>query len=150
MPMSSAAARIAATTAAALALSVGLAACTASSGFVQTRAMGYVMPDDAIKQVRPGQSQQLVQVVMGSPMTSNTFGTEEAWYYVETKVNQTAFGLNIPVERKVLAVYFGKDKKVVDTALYGLKDGRAIPIESRRTPSFGEDRNFIESILASL
>ena len=49
----------------------------------------------------------------------------------------------------MLAVYFDKNKRVVDKAVYTAQDGRVIQLESRRTPSFGEDRTFIESILAS-
>ncbi|MDB5506492.1 MAG: outer membrane protein assembly factor BamE [Devosia sp.] len=129
---------------------LALSACTASTGFVQTRTQGYVLPKDAIQQVRPGQSDKLVATVLGSPMTTNEFGGQTAWYYVETKVNQTAFGLKIPTERTVLAVYFDKNMKVVDTAMYGLKDGRSITISARRTPSFGADKSFIESIISSI
>ena len=89
-------------------------------------------------------------MVLGSPQTTNSFGNETAYYYVQTKVEQTAFGLEIAKDRTVLAVYFDKNKKVVDKAVYGTKDGKVFQIESRRTPSFGEDRTFIESILASI
>ena len=48
-------------------------------------------------------------MVLGSPATTNTWGDEEAWYYIETKVSQTAFGLTRVQERTVLAVYFGNN-----------------------------------------
>ena len=51
--------------------------------------------------------------------------------------------------RTVLAVYFDKNGKVIDRAVYGKEDGRLVAIESRRTPSFGEDRTFLQSILDS-
>jgi outer membrane protein assembly factor BamE (lipoprotein component of BamABCDE complex) len=51
--------------------------------------------------------------------------------------------------RTVLVVYFDKNKKVVDKAVYGLQDGKTVAIESRRTPSYGEDRSFIDQILQS-
>jgi hypothetical protein len=38
---------------------------------------------------------------------------------------------------------------VIDKAVYSLKDGKTVTIETRRTPSFGEDRSFIDSILQS-
>ena len=103
-----------------------------------------------MQQIRPGQSQDLVRVVLGSPQSTNSFGDQSAWYYVETKVSQTAFGLSMVKERTVLAVYFDKNKRVKDKALYGLKDGRAIAIESRRTPSYGADKTFIDSLLGSV
>jgi outer membrane protein assembly factor BamE (lipoprotein component of BamABCDE complex) len=51
--------------------------------------------------------------------------------------------------RTVLAVYFDKNQKVIDKAVYGLKDGKTVTVETRRTQSFGEDRSFIDSILKS-
>lgn len=135
--------------AAAIAVGLTLSACS-GTGLVAQRTQGYVLPDDAIAQVRPGSSQDFVRIVLGSPQTTSTFGGETAWYYVETKVNQTAFGLTMVKERTVLAVYFGADRRVSDRALYSLEDGRAIAIEQRRTGSYGEDRNFVESLLASI
>ncbi len=135
----------------AVAAALVLAGCSASGlSLTQHRTQGYSISQDALAQIRPGQSQQLVTMVLGSPQTTNSFGNETAYYYVQTKVEQTAFGLEIAKDRTVLAVYFDKNKKVVDKAVYGTKDGKVFQIESRRTPSFGEDRTFIESILASI
>lgn len=134
---------------AATALGVALAGCS-GAGFVSTRTEGYVISDSALQQIRPGQSVDLVVAVLGSPQTTNTFGEETAYYYVETKIEQTAFGLKIPKERRVLAIYFDKAHRVSDKALYGLADGRVVAFESRRTPSYGQDRTFVESILASI
>ena len=50
----------------------------------------------------------------------------------------------------MLADYFDKNNRVAARAVYGLKDGRVINIDNRRTPSFGEDRTFIQSILSSV
>jgi outer membrane protein assembly factor BamE (lipoprotein component of BamABCDE complex) len=49
----------------------------------------------------------------------------------------------------VLAVYFDNRGKVVEKAVYGLEDGKVINMETRRTPSFGQDRTFLEAILQS-
>lgn len=132
----------------ALAAALALSGCS-SMGMSATRIQGYAISDSALAQIRPGQSKQLVAIVLGSPQTQSEFGEEEAWYYVETTVDQTAFGLSTVRERKVLAIYFDSNDRVVDKALYGLEDGRVFAIESRRTPSFGEDRTFIESIIQS-
>jgi len=130
-------------------LVVALAACSSSSALVQTRTQGYEISDSAMAQIRPGQSQELVTLVLGSPQSTNTFGDQSAWYYVETKVRQTSFGMTMIDSRTVLAIYFDKNKKVVDKAVYGLQDGKTIAIESRRTSSFGEDRSFVDQILQS-
>jgi outer membrane protein assembly factor BamE (lipoprotein component of BamABCDE complex) len=135
--------------AAALVLALGLSACSGTGGFSSTRTQGYEISQDALAQIRVGQSQDLVTLVLGSPQTTNNFNEGTAWYYVETKVNETAFGLSNVQSRTVLAVYFDKNKKVSDTAVYGQKDGRVFAIEQRRTPSYGQDKNFIESIISS-
>lgn len=130
-----------------LLLSFGLAAC--SNTFTSVRTQGYEISESSLAQVRAGQSQDLVVAVMGSPQTQGTFGDETAFYYVETKIEQTQFGLSTVKERTILAVYFDADKKVTDKAIYTLQDGRVFALETTRTASFGEDRTFVEQILAS-
>ena len=148
MPLSAALVRTASLTLAVV-LAGAVSACS-STGFLQSRTQGHVISDDAVRQIRPGVSRELVEIVLGTPQTRSTFGSEEAYYYVETRVTQTAFGLTAVQERTVLAVYFDPNGRVIDKAVYGLEDGRVIAIESRRTPSYGADQTFIGSLLASL
>jgi outer membrane protein assembly factor BamE (lipoprotein component of BamABCDE complex) len=148
MPKRIASAPLAPIAAAAL-LAVALTACSSSTAFVTKRTQGYEISESALQQIRVGQSQQLVTLVLGSPQSTNTFGDQSAWYYVQTKVQQTSFGLKTALERTVLAIYFDKNKKVIDKAVYTAADGKTVTIESRRTPSFGEDRTFIDQILQS-
>ncbi len=136
---------------AAVLLSLSVAACGSSGlSLTQQRTQGYEISEDALAQIRPGQSEALVTTVLGSPQTTGTFGNESAYYYVQTKVSRTAFGLDLSKDRTVLAVYFDKNKKVSDKAVYGTQDGKVFTIQSRRTASFGEDRSFLESLLSSI
>ncbi len=141
--------RIAKASVAAAVLAVALAGCTSSTSLVSKRTQGYEIPETALQQIRPGQSEQTVALILGSPQSTNSFGDRTAWYYVETKVNQTAFGMTMIQERTVLAIYFDKNKKVLERAVYALQDGKAVNIETRRTPSFGQDATFIDAILSS-
>ncbi len=134
--------------AAAVALGLSLSACSGLA-LTQNRTQGYEISQDALAQIRPGQSQQLVVTVLGSPQTTNSFGDETAFYYIQTKVQRTAFGMEMIQDRTVLAVYFDKNKKVTDKAVYGAQDGKVFAIQSRRTASFGQDKSFIESIISS-
>jgi outer membrane protein assembly factor BamE (lipoprotein component of BamABCDE complex) len=133
-------------------LAASLSACSMGSGLAlsNSKVQGYAISQDAMAQIRPGQSQDLVVVVLGSPMTVNAFDEGTAWYYVETKVDQTAFGLTTIRERTVLAIYFDKNNKVADKAVYSAKDGKVITIEGRKTPSYGEDKSFIDSLIESI
>jgi outer membrane protein assembly factor BamE (lipoprotein component of BamABCDE complex) len=130
----------------AIVLGMGLVGC---SGLTTLKTQGYQLSSDALSQIKPGQSQDLVITVLGTPQTTNDLGGETAYYYVETKLEQTAFGLSNVKERTVLAIYFDKNKRVKDKAVYGLKDGKPVTVETRRTASYGQDRSFIDSIMKS-
>ncbi len=133
-----------------LLLSLSLEACSSGMSLTQSRARGYSISEDAVAQIRIGQSAALVTAVLGSPQITNNFATETAWYYLGEKVQQTAFGMELSKERTLLVIYFDKKNKVVDTERLGVKDGKSFAIESRRTPSYGQDRTFIESIISSI
>ena len=76
-------------------LGATLAGCSLGSGLALStnKIQGYAISQDALAQIRPGQSQELVATVLGSPQTINAFNEGSAWYYVQTKVSQTAFGM---------------------------------------------------------
>lgn len=135
---------------AALLLGLSLAACGSGMSLTQSKARGYEISEDAVAQIRVGQSAALVTAVLGSPQVTNSFATETAWYYLGEKVQQTAFGMELSKDRTLLVIYFDKKNKVVDTERLGVKDGKSFSIESRRTPSYGQDRTFIESIISSI
>ena len=129
-----------------------LAGCSMGSGLAlsTSKIQGYDISDDALAQVRVGQSQELVATVLGSPQTMNAFNEGIAWYYIETKVDQTAFGMTTIKSRTVLAIYFDKNKRVADKAVYSAKDGKVFTIEGRKTPSYGEDKSFLQSLIESI
>jgi len=133
-------------------LGATLAGCSMGSGLALStnKIQGYAISQDALAQIRPGQSQELVAVVLGSPQTINAFNEGTAWYYVQTKVSQTAFGMTTVQDRTVLAIYFDKNKRVADKAVYSAKDGKVFTIEGRKTPSYGEDRTFSASLINSI
>lgn len=146
----SAAFRFTSPIAVALVLSLTLSACSSGLSVVQNKQRGYDISEDDVKQIRPGQSAALVTAVLGSPQSVNSFASETAWIYVGEKVQQTAFGMELSKQRTVLVVYFDKGGKVTDMERLGIADGKSFQIESRRTPSFGQDRSFIESIISSI
>lgn len=134
------------------ALALTLSACSMGSGmnFSSTKLEGYQISQDQLAQIRVGQSQDLVVAVLGSPQTVNAFDQGTGWYYVQTRVSETAFGLRTVLDRTVLAIYFDKNKKVADRAIYTLKDGKVFTVEGRKTQGYGEDKTFIQSIIDSI
>ena len=133
-------------------IGVTLAGCSMGTGLALStnKIQGYAISQDALAQIRPGQSQDLVAAVLGSPQTINAFNEGSAWYYVQTKISQTAFGLTTVTDRTVLAIYFDKNKRVADKAVYSAKDGKVFTIEGRKTPSYGQDKNFVQSLISSI
>ena len=131
-------------------LAASLSACGSGLALSTNKIQGYEISSDALAQIRPGQSKDLVVAVLGSPQTINAFNEGSAWYYVQTKVSQTAFGMTTIQDRTVLAIYFDKNKKVADKAVYGAKDGKSFTIEGRKTPSYGEDKSFVDQLINSI
>ncbi|WP_417309898.1 outer membrane protein assembly factor BamE [Devosia sp.] len=149
MPLRTVLRRLPAITAAVM-VGVSLTACgTSGLSLTQNKQRGYALSEDALVQIRPGQSAALVTAVLGSPQATNNFGSESAWYYIGEKVQETAFGMELSKERTVLAVYFDRNNKVLDTERLGVKDGKSFAMDSRRTPSYGQDRSFLDSLLST-
>ena len=87
---------------------------------------------------------------MAPPSTTSTVGGD-AWYYISQKTERKlAFYADTITDRRIVAVYFGKTKKVDRIANYGLEDGRVVDAVSRTTPTGGAESSFISSLFRNL
>ena len=130
-----------------LGLMLGLAGCLGYDGDIQH---GYVLDDKALAQVRTGSSAEQVLVVMGTPTTTSTVGGD-AWYYISQKTQQSvAFSKPDIIDQHVVAIYFGKGKKVERLANYGLEDGKVFDFVTRTTPTTGSEPAFVRNLLTNL
>jgi outer membrane protein assembly factor BamE (lipoprotein component of BamABCDE complex) len=129
--------------AAAMALALGalLASCS-STPFTQSYQRGYVVPEGALEQIPLGASQEQVLIVLGTPSTVATV-SGEVFYYISQRTEQTSFLPQKEVDRRVIAIYFDKGRKVERLADYGLKDGRVFDYVSRTTPTGGQEANYL-------
>ncbi len=125
------------------ALALSAAACTS---FTQTYQHGYVFDEASLEQVPPGSTQEQVLLVLGTPSTVATV-SGEVFYYISQKAERTAFLDPKVTDQRVLAVYFGQDRRVERVANYGLKDGKVFDFISRTTATGGADQNLIRQIL---
>ena len=125
------------------ALALSAAACTS---FTQNYQHGYVFDETSLEQVPPGSTQEQVLLVLGTPSTVATV-SGEVFYYISQKAERTAFLDSKVTDQKVLAVYFGQDRRVERIANYGLKDGKVFDFISRTTATGGTDQNLIRQIL---
>jgi len=115
----------------------------------QTYQRGYLLPDGALEQLQLGASQQEVLIVLGTPSTVATVNGE-VFYYISQRSQQTSFLPQREVDRRVIAVYFDRSRKVNRVANYGLKDGRVFDFVSRTTPAGGKELNYVQYILKAL
>ena len=120
-------------------LALGLGACGA---ITQSYQRGYVLPDGALEQIPLGSSQDQVLVVLGTPSTVATV-SGEVFYYISQRTEQTSFLPAQETNRRIVAVYFDRNRKVERLADYGMKDGKIFDYVSQKTPSGGEELSYI-------
>ena len=121
-----------------LALAPALGGCF----ITQTFQRGYVIPEGALDQIPLGASQEQVLIVLGTPSTVATI-SGEVFYYISQRTEQTSFLPQKETDRRVVAVYFDKNRKVERLANYGMRDGKLFDYVSRTTPSGGEQQSII-------
>jgi outer membrane protein assembly factor BamE (lipoprotein component of BamABCDE complex) len=114
----------------------------ALAGCTQVYHHGYMVPDGALEQLPLGSSQEQVLIVLGTPSTVATI-SGEVFYYISQRSEQTSFLPQKEIDRRVIAVYFDKARKVQRLADYGLKDGKIFDYISRTTPSGGTEQNYL-------
>ena len=110
--------------------------------FSETYQKGYIIPDGALEQIPVGASQEQVLIVLGTPSTVATI-SGEVFYYISQRSQQISFLPQKEVDRRVVAVYFDKNRRVQRLADYGIKDGRIFDSIGRTTPSGGVEQNYL-------
>jgi outer membrane protein assembly factor BamE (lipoprotein component of BamABCDE complex) len=118
-------------------------ALAAGCGFAsQNYQRGYILADGALEQIPLGASQEQVLVVLGTPSTVATI-SGEVFYYISQRTQQTSFLPQEEINRRIVAIYFDRGRKVERIADYGMKDGKVFDYISRTTPSGGEELSYL-------
>jgi outer membrane protein assembly factor BamE (lipoprotein component of BamABCDE complex) len=111
---------------------------------------GYVFDQQAISQVRPGMPAEQVLILLGTPSTTSTVGTE-AWYYISQKVERMMPAMPSRVtDQRIYAVYFDANKKVARTGDYGLQDGKVVDFTSRVTVTGGGETRILQTLFQQM
>ncbi len=123
-------------------LATGLAGC-ANETFTQ----GYLLDEQALATVKPGQDAQQVLQILGTPSTVSTVGNQ-TWYYISERM-QVDFQFLGPklVDRRVVAINLTKNLKVEKVANYGIQDGAVFDFVSRTTPTSGNELSLVRQLL---
>ena len=129
---------------AALTVACGLlGGCIGYDGDIQH---GYQFDQQAVADVKTGQTAEQILVSLGSPSTTSTVGGD-AWYYISQKTARpVAFMAPKITDRHIYAVYFDKGKKVTRVANYGLQDGKVVDFAGGATPTVGGDGTYLKSL----
>jgi outer membrane protein assembly factor BamE (lipoprotein component of BamABCDE complex) len=117
--------------------------------FTESLHRGYVVPEGALEQVPLGATQDQVLIVLGTPSTVATL-SGDVFYYISQRTERTAFLPPREVDRRVVAVYFDKSRRVQRLADYGLKDGQVFDFISRTTPTSGTELNYLTFIIRQI
>lgn len=108
---------------------------------------GYQLDENAVAQIKKGQSADQVLQTLGTPSTVSTVGNKN-WYYISQRSRRTFQFLGEQVvDQRVAAVYFDNGLKVERVAVYGIQDGKVFDFISRTTPSGGQETSFLGQIL---
>ena len=109
---------------------------------------GYYAKPGAINQVSEGMSKTEVESILGSPSTTASVNFQgDSYYYITSITRGRAFLKPIETDREIIAVRFDKQDKVSGLAQYGLKDGRVIDINTRKTPIVGSEFSLLVELL---
>jgi outer membrane protein assembly factor BamE (lipoprotein component of BamABCDE complex) len=112
---------------------------------------GQLFQDTDLQQVSTGMTQEQVKLTLGTPTTTATAGTNNAFYYISSTMVQNSFMLPSETDRKVVAIYFTQAGTVERVANYGIKDGKVFDAISRTTPSANtNDDGVIKSLFRNL
>jgi outer membrane protein assembly factor BamE (lipoprotein component of BamABCDE complex) len=113
-----------------------------------TQVRGYMPSEEALSQITPGSSQEQVMVVLGTPSTTATVAGEVYYYISQTEKRTMRFMKPTVTDRRVVAVYFDKDRRVERVANYGLQDGVVFDFISRKTPTTGVEKSLLGQMLS--
>ena len=113
-------------------------------------ARGNLPPEELLAQLVPGeQTRQDVQLILGTPSHTATFG-DETWYYISALTTQYAFYSVEELERDVIALTFDNRGILQEVQNLGLEDGEEIAIADRETPTMGREFSLIEQLIGNL
>jgi outer membrane protein assembly factor BamE (lipoprotein component of BamABCDE complex) len=111
---------------------------------------GHQFQDNDLQQVTRGMSQDQVKTTLGTPTTTATVGSGQAYYYISSTTGQTSFFQPVEKDRKVLAVYFNPLGSVDRVAQYGLKDGKVFDFVKQQTPTPAKDEGLLKALFRNL
>ena len=131
-----------------LALALVMATLAACGG--QYRNHGYMPLAEDVDAVIVGvDTRDSIIEVMGVPTTGGVL-TEEAMYYVRSRVHHKGYVKPNEIQRDVLVLSFDKNQILRNVERFGIEKGKLIRLEHRVTEAPGGDRSVLQQIIGSI
>ena len=131
-----------------LALALVMATLAACGG--QYRNHGYMPLAEDVDAVIVGvDTRDSIIEVMGVPTTGGVL-TEEAMYYVRSRVHHKGYVKPNEIQRDVLVLSFDKNQILRNVERFGIEKGKLIRLEHRVTEAPGGDRSVLQQIIDSI
>ncbi|HYN00523.1 MAG TPA: outer membrane protein assembly factor BamE [Aestuariivirgaceae bacterium] len=128
------------------AIAVVLAGCQPSVDY-----RGYQARSGDLAKVQVGMPKTEIEALLGSPSTTASIALQgDSYYYISSRVEQTAFLNPVETERQVFAVRFDSNDQVVSFANYGMEDGQIIDFNTRKTPTKGKELTIVQQLLGNV
>lgn len=111
---------------------------------------GHVVEKGTYEKLQAGQStKDDVLTLLGSPSTVATFDNE-TWYYISQRAETVAFREPQVRAQQVVAISFESTGTVKAINNYSLKDGKAVAMVDRKTPTAGKELGYIDQFFGNL
>jgi len=131
-----------------LALVLVMATLAACGG--QYRNHGYMpLAEDVDALILGVNTRDSIIEVMGVPTTGGVL-TEEAMYYVRSRVHHKGYVKPNEIQRDVLVLSFDKNQILRNVERFGIEKGKLIRLEHRVTEAPGGDRSVLQQIIGSI
>jgi outer membrane protein assembly factor BamE (lipoprotein component of BamABCDE complex) len=112
---------------------------------------GYQARSGDLEKIQVGMPKSEVEALLGSPSTTASIALQgDSYYYISSRMEQTAFFDPKETERQVFAVRFDVNDQVVSFANYGMEDGQVVDFSSRKTPTKGKELTIVQQLLGNI
>ena len=87
--------------------------------------------------------------LLGTPSIDGAV-TDQAIYYVRSRVQHRGYTRPNEIGREVLVLSFGKNQILRNVERFGIDQGKLVPLEHRVTQTLGGNRNIFQEIIGSI
>lgn len=116
----------------------------------QVSVHGFAPTPEELQSIEPGVDTMFsIEERIGRPTVAGLL-RNDAWYYVQSTMEQLTYNPAKEVNRRVVVIGFAEDGVVKDVNEYGLEDGRIIDLNTRVTVAKTGQKGILSQIFGNL